>query len=80
MWTRAKALELLRRGLEKGLVSDRSVGDWPKNIWSVMPDGTPLEAQLENPDSGVYHGYPMPDSDPFASVIAERGADGAANV
>ncbi|MDV7900023.1 hypothetical protein R4J99_31225, partial [Pseudomonas aeruginosa] len=34
--------------------------------------GIPLEAQLENPETGQYHGYPMPDSDPFASEVISR--------
>ena len=75
IFTRSVALELLRAGLRRGLVSDRFVGDWPKNIWSMTEHGMALEAQLENPSSGVYHGYPMPDSDPFASVVAQKWAD-----
>lgn len=75
VFSRAEALALLKAGLSKGLISDRSVGEWPKNIWSMSPGGRPLEAQLENPDLGTYHGYPMPDSDPFASVVAQRWVD-----
>lgn len=75
VFTRFEALELLKAGLAKGLISDRFVGDWPKNIWSMTAQGRPLEAQLENPDQGTYHGYPMPDSDPFASVVAQRWAN-----
>lgn len=79
VFTRAEALGILRQGLARGLVSDRSVGEWPKNIWAVTAQGWPLEAQLENPVNGVYHGYPMPDSDPFASVIVQRWAGGGAD-
>ncbi len=75
VYSRAEALTLLKKGLLRGLVSDRSVGEWPKNIWSVAPCGTPLEAQLENADTGSYHGYPMPDSDPLAGEIARRWKD-----
>jgi hypothetical protein len=57
----------MKSGLRRGLISDRSVGLWPKNIWAVTDDGKPLEAQLENP--GIYHGYPMPPSDPLAGEI-----------
>jgi hypothetical protein len=80
VFTRAEALELLKRGLTQGLVSDRTIGDWPKNIWSMTAQGRPLEAQLENSETGSYHGYPMPDSDPFASVIAQRWLDGGTDV
>ena len=72
VFTRHEALRLLRLGLRKGLVSDRSLGDWPKNIWSVMANGQALEAQLENRETGSYHGYPMPESDPFAQAVLTR--------
>jgi hypothetical protein len=63
------ALKYLQSGLRKGLIRDRFVGQWPKNIWSVTDNGHPLEAQLENSMTGTYHGYPMPMSDPLASEI-----------
>ena len=72
IFSRAAALSILKEGLRKGVVSDRMVGSWPKNIWAVTQDGAPLEAQLENPLLGSYHGYPMPESDPFASEIRRR--------
>lgn len=70
--TREKALQLLRDGLRKGLVSDRLIGQWPRNVWSVTDGGIAMEAQLENPESGTYHGYPMPDSDPLSESVVER--------
>lgn len=72
IFSRRTALKLLRRGLRKGLVSDRFNGGWPKNIWSVTADGKPVEAQLENPVLGTYHGYPMPESDPLAADVLRR--------
>lgn len=72
VFSRAVALRLLSEGLRKGLVSDRVVGDWPKNVWSVTDDGFALEAQLENPQLGSYHGYPMPETDPMAQEVALR--------
>jgi hypothetical protein len=66
------ALRYLRKGLCKGLVSERFNGEWPQNIWSVTDDGKPLEAQLENAGNGTYHGYPMPASDPLASDVVQR--------
>ena len=30
--------------------------DFPQNIWAVTLDGSPVEAQLENASSGIYHG------------------------
>lgn len=60
------------KGMKKGLVSDRKKGIWPQNIWAVSDDDIPLEAQLENPEAGTYHGYPMPDSDPFAAKVLDH--------
>lgn len=72
IFSRKEALDLLRQGITKGLVSDREEQGWPKNVWSVTNDGIPLEAQLENAQIGCYHGYPMPDSDPLASEVIFR--------
>ena len=72
IFTRKAALRLLKMGLRKGMISDRADGDWPKNIWSVTETGRPMEAQLENPVLGTYHGYPMPDNDPLASDVLHR--------
>ncbi|WP_374276668.1 hypothetical protein [Azonexus sp.] len=72
IFKRDEADELLRAGLRKGLVSDRMVGEWPKNIWAVTDHGFAMEAQLENPCLGIYHGYPMPETDPLALEVIHR--------
>ena len=72
VFSRQDALKYLKLGLSKGLISDRFNGQWPQNIWSVTEDGYPLEAQIENPATGTYHGYPMPLSDPLAAEIVRR--------
>lgn len=72
IFTRAEALRLLQEGMRKGLVSDREDHGWPKNVWTVTDRDIPLEAQLENPDTGCYHGYPMPASDPLAAEVLKR--------
>lgn len=69
IFTKAEAIKLLKDGLKKGLVSVNESNGFPQNIWSVSNDGYPLEAQLENPDQGVYHGYPMPETDPFRDEV-----------
>jgi len=61
---------LLRKGIRKGLVSRQKRDGWPQNVWSVTSEGEPLEAQLEG--SGVYHGYPMPENDPFRDDVLKR--------
>jgi hypothetical protein len=37
--------------------------------WSVTADGIPLEAQLENRETGTYHGYPLPEHDEFRATV-----------
>jgi len=70
--TRAEAEALLKEGIKRGLVSEQAKGGYPQNIWSVTADGQPLEAQLENRETGTYHGYPMPSTDPFRDEVLER--------
>lgn len=69
IFSRRDALALLQSGLRRGMASERTLGRWPRNIWAVSDRGIPLEGQLENPETGVYHGYPMPVSDPLRVEI-----------
>jgi hypothetical protein len=68
---RAAALAALREGVRKGLISRATRGDFPQNIWSVTKNGLPLEAELENREVGTYHGYPMPENDPFREAVLD---------
>lgn len=72
VFTRKEALALLRKGIKNGLVSDRFIERWPKNVWSVIDNETPLEAQLESSGQGAYHGYPMPKNDPFCEEVIKQ--------
>ena len=72
IFSRKVALECLKGGLKKGMVSSQMKGKWPQNIWSVTEKGMPLEAQLENSELGMYHGYPMPESDPFSHEVVKE--------
>ena len=72
IFRRDEALKLVQAGLRKGLVSDRTAGGWPKNVWAVTHDCIPMEAQLENAELGTYHGYPMPETDPLALEVVRR--------
>lgn len=72
IFTRKVAIAYIKTGLRKGMISVQMKGPWPQNIWAVTGDGIPLEAQLENPESGAYHGYPMPDSDPFSHEVIKE--------
>ena len=69
---RVDALELLREGVRQGLVSEQTRNGYPQNVWAVTEDGVPLEAQLENPANGTYHGYPMPAVDPFREKVTAK--------
>jgi hypothetical protein len=69
---KAEATALLRAGFERGMVSERRAGAWPQNVWAVDDYGEAFEAQLENREIGTYHGYPMPDDDPFKVVIVRE--------
>jgi hypothetical protein len=71
IFSKAEATRLLKEGARRGLVSVAERNGFPQNIWSVTADNCPLEAQLENEQQGVYHGYPMPDTDPFRSKVLE---------
>jgi len=53
------------------LISKQKRGRFPQNVWAVTDDGTAFEAQLENPETGSYHGYPMPGDDDFRRAIVQ---------
>ena len=69
LFRRAEALRLLRLGVERGMISRWDGTGYPKNIWSMTEDGIPLEAQLENPGNGTYHGYPLEANDDFRESV-----------
>ena len=70
---KADAERLLRAGFTKGMFSEQRRGEWPKNVWAVDEDQA-FEAQLENSEQGVYHGYPMPIDDDFRITILREWA------
>ena len=72
IFSKAMAVQLLKEGIRRGLVSQSLRNGFPQNIWAVTANGVPVEAQLENVTLGIYHGYPMPDSDPFAQKVISR--------
>lgn len=71
IFRRDEALRLLKRGICRGLVSNRRVGNFPQNVWTVTDVGVPLEAQLENQETGAYLGYPLLETDPFSRVVTD---------
>ena len=62
---------LLKEGLRRGLISAQERNGWPKNIWAVH-ENTPMEAMLENAETGTYHGYPLQCDDPLCRQVIER--------
>jgi hypothetical protein len=66
---RSEALSILRSGVLKGLISRQKSGRFPQNVWAVTGDGSVFEARIENPETGTYHGYPIPGDDPFRDVV-----------
>jgi hypothetical protein len=72
IFSRKEAEALLKTGVEKGLFSEQEQNGYPQNIWAVTVDGYPLEAQLENALQGHYHGYPMPEADPFRDAVLAK--------
>ena len=75
VFSRDEAQRLMIEGIERGLISRGMERKFPRNIWSVTADGRPLEARLDNPSLGTYHGYPLPASDPFGLVVMEKWRD-----
>jgi len=72
IFSKAKALALIKEGLMQGILSVQERKGWPQNIWAVAPNGRALEAMLENSATGAYHGYPMPSNDPLIDDIHNR--------
>lgn len=77
VFKKAEAIQLLKKGMKKGFVSEqvKSNSHFPQNIWIVKiidEQDFVLEAQLENPTLGKYHGYPLPNNDPMKEYILQR--------
>ena len=41
----------------------------------MVRDLIPLESQIENPYTGVYHGYPLPQTDPMYEEVLKRWSE-----
>lgn len=66
-----EASALLRRGLEKKMVSAMKESDeFPKYIWSVSDQGEVFEAKTHANTPGEYHGYPLENDDDLRDYIA----------
>nr|MBF0222227.1 hypothetical protein [Desulfobulbaceae bacterium] len=72
IFTHKVASQLLQCGIKKGLISVQMCGNFPQNVWAVSEGGFSFEAQLDNFELGSYHGYPMPETDPFRAHVLEH--------
>jgi len=72
IFQRRVAVKLLKEGIRRGLVSKQVRGEFPQNIWAVTEDGIALEAQLDNCETGSYHGYPMREDDGFLEKVIAK--------
>lgn len=79
VFSRETANRLLREGVKRGLVSKQERNGFPQNIWAVTEDKVPLEAQLENEQTGAYHGYPMDAKDRLFPDVCVRWNEGGAH-
>lgn len=70
--TKAGALATLKEGFRRGMTSAKASSKWPKHIWSMYEGRFPVEATIENPENGTYHGYPLQANDPFSEVVKKR--------
>ncbi len=68
---REEAQQLLHDGVLKGLFSEIRDDGRPKYVWSVDRDGNVYEAKV---DSDGYHGYRLPESDDFRTLIIKEWA------
>jgi len=72
IFKRSEAAALLREGVRRGLISVQERAGLPQNIWAVTDDGIPIEAQLENQATAMYHAYPLPPGDSLGQEIVHR--------
>jgi len=63
---------LLRTGAEKGLVSNDADRGFPRYIWVVTETRDVLEARCDDSVNGTYHGYPLEQNDPMATIVLNR--------
>lgn len=66
------ASTLLRKGIERGLVSDDADNGFPRHAWAVTEDNRVLEARCDDPERGMYHGYPLEKHDPMTELVLQR--------
>ena len=67
----AEAKRLFRLAITRGMVGDKSVGSFPKNLW-VVDGSVVFEAMIGGSQMGKYHGYPIRKADPFYEEILDE--------
>ena len=62
------AMDLFRRAIDGGLVSDTFLGQFPRRIWLVHGERV-FEIKLGGKSAGYYHGYPILQNNPHVDDI-----------
>ncbi len=68
----ADAQHWLQEGVRRGMVSPIQEDGFPKHVWAVTEERIVLEAKYNNEGPGHYHGYPLPENDPFRKIVLSR--------
>lgn len=66
------ANQLLQNGAKKGMVSEDAEQGFPRYVWSVTDNEDVLEARCDDVIQGTYHGYPLENNDPMATIVKKR--------
>ena len=66
--------ELLRRGIEAGLVGANDAQGDPTLLWTVDDNGWIYEARITIPGQGLYHAYPVLPVEAIARKVIARFA------
>ncbi len=71
-----EATQLIRSGIERGLISEPSEGGMPKYIWSVSADGGEVfESKTHQNTPWLYHGYPLEPEDEMRKVVLKAWSE-----
>jgi hypothetical protein len=68
----ARTPELLRRGIEAGLIgANENQGD-PTLLWTIDDNGWIYEARITSPGNALYHAYPVLPGEAIARKVIAR--------
>lgn len=71
--TKTESRRLFKLAIERGLVSEATVDDYPKQIWVYDAERDQVfEGMYSRTPKGCYHGYPIRKSDVLFKQIRKR--------